>query len=743
MSNGKNPLMLMMALSMPGAGHALGLGEIHVDSGLNERLSAQIDIVGATPLELNELRAAVANQEIFLRHGAERPAFLLSTTFKVTQDAQGRPVLAIRSSESFTEPVVSFLVQMQWRTGEVVREYTLLLDPPGLTSAPAPLAQNPPAAVLPTAAAVPVSVQVPLPAAAPAPVAPEPDVPAASTTARPVAAQTTARQSDAPAEQSVRRTTHIKVGAKATLRGIAWRVGERSQSDLERMMLAIFRANPSAFDGNINRLHLGAVLSIPTRAEAASISRSDAKTEVRAQMAAWQATRSPRVARAAIPSTTFPASSTANTQTAAGAPPAASAASAASPSTAASAPTADAQPTTDALGQRVQSLEQELREMKAVLDSERSQLAALQELASRAVPPKPLAAAPAVAPVAIAPPVESKSLSVIPAPVLGGLGLLAAALAAIYLKLRRRTPATPVAEQAGIAPAPDSADPAAPAVDAAVTEIAPAVIAEPTAAEIAPTAIAEPIAAEIAPTTIAEPIAAAEPEIDIDLTADAEPHSKIESTDDTVALELEAAASLPPARYLRSTLPAVAADADAYTQVVTAVDTSSINPAIDATHPMLPSVAAAAAARRSEIATGSFSGTAEEPTVNLRATTSRLDFNLLDLDMTAQHVQMPSVLNEHAVVKERRTNLADVLKLAIEREPDRQDLRLKLLELYFSAAAVNRKAFMDVVQKLAGAREHLTPEQWDKVADMGRQIASDDPLFTEETAPNGKLADCA
>src|ERR1700674_1782644 len=141
MSSGKNPLMLMMALAMPGAAHALGLGDIHVDSGLNERLAAEIDIVGASALELTELRAAVANRETFLRYGADRPAFLSSATFKVTQDSQGRPVLAVRSTESFTEPVVNLLVDLNWGSGELVRQYTLLLDPPGFASAPpAPVA---------------------------------------------------------------------------------------------------------------------------------------------------------------------------------------------------------------------------------------------------------------------------------------------------------------------------------------------------------------------------------------------------------------------------------------------------------------------------------------------------------------------------------------------------------------------------------------------------------------------------
>ena len=165
----------------------------------------------------------------------------------------------------------------------------------------------------------------------------------------------------------------------------------------------------------------------------------------------------------------------------------------------------------------------------------------------------------------------------------------------------------------------------------------------------------------------------------------------------------------------------------------------------DATHP-LPVILAG----RSEIAAGAGShACAPEPTVNLNVDTvslrldpTRLDYNFLDLDMTAQHVQMPSVLNEHPVVRERRTNLADVLKMAIEREPDRHDLRLKLLEIYYSAAATNRKAFLETVQKFARDRDYLQPEQWDKIAFMGRQIASDNPLFTEEAADDD-LANCA
>ena len=176
--------------------------------------------------------------------------------------------------------------------------------------------------------------------------------------------------------------------------------------------------------------------------------------------------------------------------------------------------------------------------------------------------------------------------------------------------------------------------------------------------------------------------------------------------------------------------------------------TTAVTIADDATNPMLPLLASSAAAGRSEMAGGAVSQAAvHDTTVNLRMDSTRLDYNLLDLDltaqMTAQHVQMPSTLNEHAVVKERRTNLADVLQLAIEREPDRHDLRMKLLELYYSAAATNRKAFLEVVQKFARDRDYLKTDEWDKIAFMGRQIASDNPLFAEESASDEDLADCA
>jgi pilus assembly protein FimV len=693
MSSGKNPLVLMMALSMPGAANALGLGDIHVESGLNERLAAEIDIVGATALELADLRVAVADRETFLHYGADRPAFLSSTTFKVTQDSQGRPQLAIRSTESFTEPVVNFLVDLRWHNGEMIRQYTLLLDPPGLAAAGIPLSQAA-AAAAPAVAAPAASVPA-MPAA--------PDVPAMAAGAAPIAetkTQTVSSRIDPPRDQpdsgvepATRKTTHVKVGAKATLRGIAWRVGERSEPDLQRMMIAIFRANPGAFDGNINRMHRGAVLTIPSRAETAAISKADAKREVHAQMAAWRSpTRTAASNRASeAAATTAAAPGVAASPTAASASPAAGSPAAVSPA-AASVPTASsasAEQAPDslagaALDQRVQSLEHELTEMKGLLESERTQLVRMQHQAAAA-------AAPALieAPQAAAEPQEpSRSGSSILVPVIGGLGILGAALAGLYFKFRRRVPTQRDPRRDGDMAAGETAADGMAAFGAGVQDLAlPAMQNDAHSGSQPEPAADKPIAAPIAAQNDAR-------------------------------------------------------EADDTQEAMVYVD--------DATHPLLPVLPAAAAGRSEIAAAPSVKSPAYEPTVNmhvdtvnLRADATRLDYNLLDLDLTAQHVQMPSVLNEHAVVKERRTNLADVLKLAIEREPDRHDLRMKLLELYYSAAATNRRAFLEVVQKLARDRDHLQGEEWDKIAFMGRQIAAENPLFAEETAVDDDLADCA
>jgi pilus assembly protein FimV len=703
MSNGKNPLVLMMALSVPGAAHALGLGDIHVDSALNERLAAEIDIVGATADDLIGLRAAVANRDTFARYGADRPAFLSSATFKVSQDGQGRPVLAIRSTESFTEPAVNLLLDVRWGTGELVRQYTLLLDPPGFA---APRAAAAPVAATPVAA-TPLAAT---PLAATTETAPNTEATApAAATAEPTAQQLNPTDD----ERAARKTTHLKVGAKATLRGIAWRVGERSESDLQRMMLAIFRANPTAFEGNINRLHLGAVLTIPSSAEVAAISKAEAKREIRSQMAAWRTTAH-TPARTVAANAELPA--TPGLQTAGTAMPGTAAPGAETPAIesadstthsliaqtdAANSDTADkatGKPAAETLDERIQSLERELTAMNRLLQSENAQMLALQQKPDRAVQAAPVveasdtgeSASDTSEPASAADDSQEQTAGKFPVltSIAAGLGILAAALAAVYFRSRRR------------------------------------------AALLRAAAIRKPFYVE-------------------------------SSNADSAAGESSSQAfpgeAQHQANYMNQFVSRDYAEERAPQGPANTESASAAAGTDDPTQPALPTLSPIKAAGRSEAAGGSSPRNGQDTTVNMSVDTvnlradptirvdpTRLDYNFLDLDMTAQHVQMPSVLNENAVFKERRTNLADVLRLAIEREPDRHDLRIKLLELYYSAAATNRQAFLEVVQKFARERDYLPTDQWDKIAFMGRQIASENPLFAAETtADDADLADCA
>jgi FimV-like protein len=717
MSRGQNPLMLMMALSLPGAAHALGLGEIHVDSALNEPLAAEIDIVGATAEELAGLTATVASRETFLKFGADRPPFLATATFKVAHDVRGRPVLSIRSTDSFTEPVINLVVDLRWHNGEVIRQYSLLLDPAGFPAA------TQLASVLPAAApiAAPVTIaRASLPA-----------LPAAAPDARPA-----------------RKMTHVKIGAKATLRGVAWRVGARSDVDLKKTMLAIFRANPTAFEGNINRLHLGANLTIPSQDTIAAIPQDEAKREIRAQMAAWRAMPKSH-ANAAASLAEAPRAP----ESKAIEPPAAATSAPPASATAAVAPAV----TDAALNLRIQTLEHGLHDMQDQVQREHDQLLGVQAQLKYAEKTTDLAPS-------VAPEIKAAHPWRVPA-ILGGLTLLAGALAAIYWKLRRRPApkARPKVELTAAESFLERSSDTTPAHAVAAEPIrrdAPRTPQRPIMTEdgmelsAAWNSVRDKQEAKVRAQLTAAQTAAAAPRQSIITATEEELRAAYEDTLDLssetaiLAAEIAAAsgdtANLPAATVnlnseaLRHAAEAAMADTGVHdisaagTGATDSVRTISLEQVFGDSEPTVEQP------RGGEDETVAFNPD------DMRVDTTKLDYNLVDLDLTAHHVHMPSVLHENVGFKERRTNLVDVLKMAIEREPDRSDLRMKLLETYYAAAATNRQGFLEVAQKLARERDQLSEGEWEKIAYMGKQIASDTGLFTADSeSEDDKLADCA
>jgi pilus assembly protein FimV len=273
-----NALALPLALSLlllSGEAHALALGRVTVQSALGEPLRAEVEVAQITAEEASTLRAAPAPDEAFRAAGLQRHPALSEMRVSAERLADGRFVLRLASDRVINEPVIDLLLEASWSAGRIVRDYTLLFDPPVTrpeASAPAPVtaAQLPPTAA--TAAPVPgPSAGGQIPAATPLPPT------AATTTTAPAAAPDPA---PAPAQPPTERV-NVRPGDTAA-RIVA--AAKPPTVSLEQMLVALLQANPDAFVGNnMNRLRAGAVLELPAAETAAALEPQQARQIVRAQ----------------------------------------------------------------------------------------------------------------------------------------------------------------------------------------------------------------------------------------------------------------------------------------------------------------------------------------------------------------------------------------------------------------------------------------------------------------------------
>jgi pilus assembly protein FimV len=246
----------LLAGLLPFNASALGLGEITLRSALNQPFNAEIPVTAAGAEELEGLSVQLAPIATFERFGLDRPRFLDDLRFSVDV-AGGAPVVRISSTSPVGEPFVSLLLDVSWPAGRLLREYTVLLDPPAFSA--------------PEAADAPSPVGVRAPEAvgsepSPAPIA-----------------------RSAPAMTGGPVDSYGPVQSNETLWGIAERLRAQDGASLNQMMLALYRANPEAFAGNINRLKRGAILRVPRGAALDELSAAAATAEVQRQDAEWRA----------------------------------------------------------------------------------------------------------------------------------------------------------------------------------------------------------------------------------------------------------------------------------------------------------------------------------------------------------------------------------------------------------------------------------------------------------------------
>ncbi|MGM0563418.1 MAG: FimV/HubP family polar landmark protein [Pseudomonadota bacterium] len=167
---------LLLASALPLSAHALGLGNIEVYSALNQPLDAEIEITAAKPGETENLIVQLASEKAFTRAGVQRPYLLNNLDFESTMREDGTPVVKVTTKKPVREPFLNFLVDVEWPRGHLVREFTLLLDPPNFALQQPKQASSAPETSRPsepsTAGSAPIERE-PEPAPAPEP-APEP-----------------------------------------------------------------------------------------------------------------------------------------------------------------------------------------------------------------------------------------------------------------------------------------------------------------------------------------------------------------------------------------------------------------------------------------------------------------------------------------------------------------------------------------------------------------------------------------
>ena len=267
-----------------GSAYGLGLGKLTVQSALGETLRAEIDVSSLTPEEASSLKLRVAPPESYRASGLDYNAVLASTQVQLARRPDGRPYLRLSSDRAVQEPFVDVILEVNWSSGRLTREFTLLFDPPSNTNVArssepttSPVISAPAPASTPTVVAPPpvARTQAPVSSAPAAPVS-QPPAPATARAPRP------SPQAPSPAAPATPGSEYT-VQPGDTLSRIAGRT-QPSGVSLDQMLVGLYRSNPDAFiNQNMNRLKSGAVLSVPGSESVQSITPQEARRVIQAQ----------------------------------------------------------------------------------------------------------------------------------------------------------------------------------------------------------------------------------------------------------------------------------------------------------------------------------------------------------------------------------------------------------------------------------------------------------------------------
>lgn len=232
--------------------HALQLGDASLFSVMNEPLKSHIEVLlpndRATPA--HTINARLASQSAFYQAGVEPVTTLQHLRFKTVTHPNGKAYIEVSSTQPIREPFLNFVIETEWPTGRLLRQYTLLLDPPAPTSTP------------PTLDLDATQYQI-----------------AGSSSE----SQTSSAASQHHQPSSTQAETYT-IKANDTLWEIARDVRPNKSISIQQMMIALQALNPHAFiNDNINLLKRGKVLRVPNTAQIAVITPQESSELLAAQ----------------------------------------------------------------------------------------------------------------------------------------------------------------------------------------------------------------------------------------------------------------------------------------------------------------------------------------------------------------------------------------------------------------------------------------------------------------------------
>jgi len=659
------------ALALPAAAWPLGLGRLMVESYVGQPLSARIELLSATKEELDTLSARVADPSLYRQNNLQYQGALSRARVTLERGPGDTLYLRVTSPTPVTEPYLDLLVEANWAAGRVVRDYTFLLDPPG-----APLAS-----VDPVTPARPGTA----PVARAQPAAPAPSAAARAPAAAPSAA--------APAGQG--DTYEVKRGD--TLSKIA-KDYKPETATLDQMLVALFKSNANAFDGNnMNRLRRGAIITIPSATDVTGSAGSpqEATRTVQVQASDWRAYRD-RVAASAPAAVEEPTTRAAEGRIGTAVQertPAAragsdqlrvskdggvarGAAATAENSAAQAAQLRDAQ-------SRIADLEKSLKDMQRALEMRSQTMAQLQPQGKGA---SGTAAAPS-APITTAP----------------------------------ATPAAPPATPAATTPkAPEPAKVAeAPKVEPPKAAAEPPKAAAPAPAPAEPPKTAAP--AKVEPAAPTPPPAAETPKV-------TEPPKVVEPPKTAAPKPApKAPAKEPPGFFddLLSSTPGWAIGAGILALIAGLV-------ALFAARRRKTTKFEDSIISGTDIKTNTVFGSTGGGVVNTGDNSLASDFSREGLGNIDTDEVDPIAEAEVYLAYGRDAQAEEILKDALKKDPQRQEIYLKLLEIH---AQHNKPSAFETVASELYAVSHGQGDVWQKAVALGRQLDPANPMFAEGSIP--------